>query len=265
MLPPRPSDGKIPVILYNLGGVLMNAISIPVCVILAYICLDLAVFYTFFVFMILSSVIVILTNGLPLKMGMMNNDGSNACELKNNEEAMLSFYNQFMILDCARNGIRLKDMPNEYFKMPSKEGMQNSISASAAVFCENRLFDAHKFDEAAVIINEFLHSKSALVGIYKQNFVADKIVIELFSGRDEIAKNLYFERGYQSFSKQMKTSLNIIRTEYAVALLCDKDEDRANEVLKLFDKCAKKHPYQIDVDSEREILSLIDAHYKKFG
>ena len=265
MIPPTPVDGELPVIFYNLGGVLMNALTLPICILLLQFCASSPVMYVILLLTFTSGVIVILTNGIPLKLGMMNNDGSNAVELYKNKEAMLSFYHQFMIVDGARNGKRLKDLPKDYFPMPSADGMHNSISATSAVLLENRLVDSHNFDEAITLINKILNNDSALVGLYKNFLVADKVFIELLRGREEEAKRLYLDKGYRAFAKQMKSSINIIRTEYAFVLLCEKNQDKAQEVLARFNKCAKTHPYATDVVSERELISLIDEIYIKFG
>ena len=265
MIPPKPVDGKIPVIFYNLGGVFMNFITLPICVYLIRFLIGKPVLYCGCVMMFLSGLIVVLTNGIPLKLGMINNDGSNTVELYHNKEAMASFYNQFMILEFIRNGKRLKEIPVEYFPMPTKEGMKNSISASSAVFLENRLFDAKEFDEALSLINELLSTESALIGLHKNFLLADKITIQLLRGENDRARNLYLDQNYQKFAKQMKTSINIIRTDYAYALLCEGNEKKASEILLHFNKCAQRHPYNSDVESERELISLIDDAFNKFG
>ena len=259
MIPPKMVDGDFPVILYNLGGVLMNLLTLPICVFAIRFLIGKPVLYTFCVFTFLSGLIIALTNGIPLKLGMVNNDGSNALELRRDREARIAFYNQFMILDKIRRGVRLKDMSSEYFPMPSDEGMKNSISASAAVFLENRLMDSQSFDEAHELINKLLNMDSALIGLHKNLLICDKILILLMRGDNEGAQKLYSDKGYREFSKQMKTFLSVIRTEYAFAKLFEKDEKKAKEIWEKFEKCAKTHPYSIDVESERELLVLVDS------
>ena len=263
MIPPQPVDGKIPVIFYNLGGVLMNFLTLPICVYLIRFLIGKPVLYCGCVMMFLSGLIVVLTNGIPIKLGMINNDGSNARELYHNQEAMMSFYNQFMILEHVRRGKRLRDIPSEYFSMPSKEGMKNSISVSSAVFLENRLFDGGEFDAALSLINELLSAESALIGLHRYLLLTDKITIKLLRGEIEAAKGIYLGKGYQTFAKQMKSSINVIRLNYAFSLLCEKNEKKAGEILIYFNKCAKNHPYNSDVESEREVISLIDDAYRQ--
>lgn len=88
MVPPKMVDGKFPVIFYNLGGALLNLLFAVIFVLLANIFDRSSLGYAFSVLMALAGLITAITNGIPLKLGMINNDGSNARELYKNEEAM---------------------------------------------------------------------------------------------------------------------------------------------------------------------------------
>ncbi len=104
MIPPKMVDGKFPVIFYNLGGVLMNLIFTAIPVILAILFVNKPIIYAFCVLMALAGFISAATNGIPLRLGIVNNDGSNARELYKNEEAMRAFYNQFMTMAALSDG-----------------------------------------------------------------------------------------------------------------------------------------------------------------
>ena len=272
MLPPPMVDGRYPVILYNLGGVLMNLLSTVIFVPLAVyfnsliyrelecVAVDYYLPYAFCVLMALSGLIVALTNGIPLKLGMVNNDGSNACELYKNEEAMRVFHNQFMTVSRIADGVHLRDMPQEWFFMPSKDGLKNSITVSGAVFRENRLMDEGNFDEALWLIDELLYSETALIGLHRSLLICDKITIQLLKGKNvEQVEDLYSQKDFQVFLKQMKNNISVIRAEYAYFLLYKRDEKRASELLAHFEKCAKTHPYAPEVESERELIALINS------
>ena len=60
----------------------------------------------------------------------------------------------------------------------------------------------------------------------------------------------------KQFMKSMKTFPSVLRTEYAYALLREKDEDKAAKILEQFDQVAKTYPYPSDIESERELLML---------
>ena len=259
MTPPPMNDGDFPVLLYNLGGVLLNLITTLVFVALAVALSHNLILYAFCVMMALSGFIVALTNGIPLKLGMVNNDGSNALELYKGREARMFFHRQFSIVEQISRGKRLCEMDAALFPMPSEEGMKDSISASGAVFLENRLIDEGKLDEALILIDKLLSGENALIGLHKNLLRCDKIAILLIKGEraDEIERICSLQE-YQVFKKQMKGNISVLRTEYAYCLLYKNDEKLAQEVLSRFEVAAKTHPYASEVEGEREILKRID-------
>ena len=254
-----------PVVFYNLGGVLMNILVSLIFIALAAVFSEYSFALSVFLMSALSGFIVAATNGIPLKLDLLNNDGSNARELYKNKEAKRAFYNQFKIIENASKGIRFRNMDENLFTPPSEEGLRdNSISASAAIFCENRLIDEGRFDEALELINKLLRGKNALVGLYKNLLVSDKITILLLKQEKlDIAEQYYTNAQYKAFAKQMGTNISILRTDYAYMLLHKKDEDVAKKALEKFDAACKMHPYQPDIDSEREIIELIKAKYSE--
>ena len=260
MVPPPMVDGKIPVVFYNLGGVLMNFLTLPVCVLLLASTIGRPCAMTFCVMMFFAGFIIVLTNGIPLKLGMVNNDGSNARELRKNREAMRVFHNQFMCIHELGNGKRLKEMPEEWFFMPSEQGMKNSIAASGAVFRENRLMDEGGYDEALELINRLLASDTALVGLYKNLLICDKITLLLLRSESEgFIGEVLGDKNFQVFLKQMKGNPSVVRTRYAVALLLDRDAQLSATLKEEFERCARVHPYAPDIESERELIALIEA------
>lgn len=262
MTPPKMVNGKYPVVFYNLGGALLNFLTLPICALLLSRCVGKPLPYTFCVVMFLSGLLVVMTNGIPLKLAMINNDGANAIELARSEESRLFFYNQFMIIDELRKGVRLKDMSEDLFPMPSEKGMQKSISASGAVFLANRLMDEGKFDEALVLINKLLNTNNAIVGLHKGLLMSDKIFILLLE-KDNVsgAKSLYDSKFYQSFKKQMKNNLSVLRTDIAYSLLAEADEYEAREFYDKFGKVALNIPYECELITELEFLDKIAKKY----
>jgi CRISPR/Cas system-associated exonuclease Cas4 (RecB family) len=56
----------------------------------------------------------------------------------------------------------------------------------------------------------------------------------------------------------MKTYPSVIRVEYAYALLCERNTDKAARLLSDFEEVAKRYPYESDVESERELIAIAD-------
>lgn len=263
--PPEMMDGKMPNVLYNLGGCLMNLLVGVVCLMAAFLCPADSVGRALLLLSAIVGVIYALINGLPLA-GEMANDGRNALELNKNPEALNALRIQLVINKLNSQGVRLKDMPEEYFVWPSEESRQSSLIAAVAVLCANRLLDEHRFDECAARLDEMLDGDmEKLPGMYRKLLLVDRVFLHLLNDETETAVTL-MNREQKQFMKTMKGQLLIHRTDYAYALLAEKDITMAEKQLKTFDKVAKNYPHPQEVEAERELIALVQAaHHEKNG
>lgn len=142
MIPPELVDGKMPCFLYNLGGCIFNALTAIACVALSGV-LPAAVW----IIGAVSGVIVVALNGIPRSKGV-SNDGNNALSLGKDPKAMRAFWVQMKLAEAMAKGIRMKDMPDEWFWVPTDDEMKN-VTLGAVGFCTcGRLLDAQKYDQS---------------------------------------------------------------------------------------------------------------------
>lgn len=253
--PPEMVDGKMPNVLYNLGGCLMNLLVAVFSLIVALLCPAGSVWRAMLLLSAMVGVIYALTNGLPIK-GEIANDGRNALDLNENPEALSAFRTQLVLNRLNAEGMRLKDMPEEYFVWPSEESRSNSLIATIAVLCANRLLDEHRFAECAARLDEMLDGDmNKLPGMYRKLLLVDRIYLHLLDGETETAATL-MDKEQKRFMKAMKGQLPIHRSDYAYALLAEKDAAKAEKHLKAFDKVAKHYPHPQEVEGERELIAL---------
>lgn len=260
MSPPDIGDGKFPVILYNLGGSIMNII-ISIFVLIIYFIIGYIPFWStgLFTFAVIGITFAIL-NGIPMRMGMVDNDGYNALSLIRNNTALHSFWVQLKVNEQISNGVRLKDMPDEWFVLPKDKEMKNSMNATIGVLACNRLMDKQKFEEANILIKHFLEIDSGMVGIHRNLMICDYIYCELISGNYEKVITL-FNREQKKFMKSMKKFPAVLRTEYSYVLLAEKDIVKAKNIKKYFEKYTVFYPYSGDVESERILIDIADRYF----
>lgn len=259
MVPPQMQDGKIPVILYNLGGCIMNLVASAVFLIIYLLIPNGTMISLFCLMMVLIGVAIALMNGIPLRLGTVDNDGYNALSLGKNPDAMGAFWLQLKVNEQIAKGIRLKDMPDEWFAVPDDEAMQNSMVATQGVLAANRLMDQQRFSEADRLIAHLLEIDSGIVGLHRSLMICDRMYCELIQdNRKEILEEMHTKEQIQ-FMKAMKQFPSVVRTEYAYALLALKDTAKANAALNLFEKAAKTYPYPSDVQAERELMEIADS------
>lgn len=114
-----------------------------------------------------------------MQMSMVNNDGYNAWTLGKYPRELRDFWIQMKVMEQITDNVRLKDMPDEWFELPSDEEMQSPMCAAAAVFACNRMLDSMKLQEAAELMDRLLNMKSGMVELHRNILTEDSIFCEL--------------------------------------------------------------------------------------
>ena len=261
MIPPDMKDGKIPLALFNLGGSFANIIVGVLFLVGRWFCSGtdfLSSFLFIFAFVAFISAVI---NGVPMRLGVIDNDGYNAFTLSKNKEAVEAFWVQLKVVEQNSKGIRLKDMPAEWFAVPTDEAMKNSMVATRGVFACNRLMDEEKFEEADALIKHLFEIESGIVGLHRNLLMCDRIYVELIrENRCEVIENM-MSGEQRKFMKTMKRFPSVLRTQYALALLFEKDTVKAKNVKNEFEKVAKTYPYPQDIESERDLMEIADKTF----
>ncbi len=256
LLPPPMKAGRLPCVWYNLGGVLVNLFVSGLTLFLLFACKQP---YLRLAFLVLTAVglVTALTNGIPMRVGGLDNDGKNALSLRKNEKAAYAFWLQLQINGSIASGTSLRDMPLEWFALPNAEDMDNSLIATRAVLRENYLMDAGKLDEAKALIEELLSAKANILGVHENLLRCDLVYLLLLEGKKEEVASLWGKE-LLTFQKAMKNFPTVLRTQYAYALLFEGDEQKAAAVLTRFEKISKSYPYETDIQTERGLIALAD-------
>ena len=242
-----------PYVLYNLGGVLMNLLSA-----LLFWLLSLAVsplWQMALRFAALIGLAYALLNGLPLRVGPIDNDGRNIVSIRKSPAARRAFWLQMKIAESSAAGQRLREMPAEWFRLPGDERCESSILAAVPVYRSQRLMDEQRFAEAAALQDELLAQD--LPGLYLGLLRCDRVCCELLQGRAELPEQL-LTKEQQRFMKSMKSYPSVLRTHYLLALLRDRDRGAADRLRADFERMARSYPYPAELAGERELMALAD-------
>ncbi len=259
MAPPELKDGKMPVALFNLGGSVMNIIASFIFFLFSLISKNVPFISALFNIFALIGVMLALMNGIPMRMGTVDNDGYNAFSLSKNPAAIRAFWVQLKVSDEQAKGVRLKDMPQEWFYLPTDEEMKNSIIAAMGVFYENRLMDEGRFEETASLISHLLSIDSGIAGLHKGMLLCDQAYIALIQSNDETVPEGIHAPAQKKLMKAMKNFPSVVRTEYALSLLHEKNSEKAQKIRDRFEKIAETYPYASDIESERELIEKAEA------
>ena len=258
MTPPDMKDGKIPLVLYNLGGSFINIIIGALFLVGYLIFSDIPFLSPILLIFAAVGFMTAMMNGIPMRMGTVDNDGYNAFALSRNKEAVAAFWVQLKVAEQSSKGVRLKDMPDEWFAVPIDEAMKNSLVATRCVFTCNRLMDEEKFEEADALMAHLLEIESGIVGLHHDLLMCDRIYVELIGqNRTEVIASM-MTKEQKKFMKAMKRFPSVLRTQYALAVLEEKNVSKAETIKGDFDKAAKSYPYPHEIESERELMRIVD-------
>ncbi len=254
LVPPEMQNGEYPVVLYNLGGALADLMTALIMFMLSLV-LPMPWLSAILRIIAANSLVSAIINGIPMRSAMITNDGYNAWSLRKDDDARKALWLQLKINDKAIKGYCLKEMPDEWFVLPSDEGMQNPLIAATGVFCCNRMMEQHRFAEADKQMRHYI-SSDVLIGIYKCLAVCDCIYCEIIGeNRRQVIEEL-LTKEQKKLMKSMKQSISVVRTEYLIARIIEMDEKKADKLMRVFEKTSKNYPFPQDIETERELISL---------
>ena len=254
MAPPDLKDGKMPVQLYNYGGAIMNLIASAISGGLSLLCPAGSLLRPFLLMMLVTGIAYALMNGLPLRMSLANNDGRNAWDLARSPEAVRAFWTTMKMNELSARGVCLRDMPEEWFAVPDEEGMKNGITSSLGAVACSRLMEQGRFEEADALMERLLSQPNGIPGVLRKMLVCDRIYVELIRENRPEALEALRTKDQLKFMKSMKKYPSVLRTEYAYALLAEKDPEKAQTVMEAFEKAARTYPNPNDITIERELM-----------
>jgi hypothetical protein len=262
MCPPDLVDGKIPVVLYNMGGALMNVLAGVIFLLLRIPMEGHPLAQVLLLLLGFSGFILAVTNGIPMRMGTLDNDGYNALSMIREPAARRAFWVLMKVQERVARGERLREMPEEWFVLPEDEAMKNTMVVQIGVFAANRLMDAHRFEEADALMAHLLSMNSGINGLHRGLLISDRMYLELLGENRPEVLEAFLTKEQKQLMKQMKAFPTVLRVEYTRALLGEKDGEKAGQIKAEFERRAKTYPYQSDIESDRELMEIAENYEK---
>ncbi len=261
LVPPEQRDGKIPFVLYNMGGVITNVIASV---------LILALKLTFGVDGFLGDILLCtslvgfafaITNGVPMKNKLICNDGMNTLAIHKSEEANSALYNMLMLAFYQSKGYRMKDIPADYFSYPTDEGMQNCISSSGAVFMADRAIDFGFFDQALEMTNKALSDGDGIIGSYRRVLLSNRLYLSLMAGRPVLEIEAMLDAEMRKLLRVLPYAMFGVYTAYAYEKLYLGNVERASQIRKRFESKSKTYPYKGEIEAAKELMNRVDTQF----
>lgn len=256
MAPPDYDEGRFPFTLYNLGGALANLITAALFLLLAW-AIPFAPVRILMMTQSLVGIAYALLNGLPIPVESIQNDGTNLVCIRRDENARRAFWTQMKVVAELAAGRRLKHLPDEWFRPFPEEAMNNPIVSAIAVMNTSRLMDELDLPAAEREIRALMAREKGVLPLYRMTMACDGAVCELIAGRPADLTAMLDTPDMQQLIKAMPNYPSILRTQYAVALLKERDGEKAARALERFNNAALRHPNPQEITGERELILAI--------
>ena len=264
MLPPEKGDTPAGLVLYNAGGVLANLLVVIVAVVL------LCVWDTSMPFlwqgvlvpMVLVGLFFALTNGIPLTVGGIPNDGMNLLKLRKDAFASEAFLRTMRILGCLMQGDARRTDVFPYLCEGKEVDYANPLHVAALASDLSLAMIRMDFDKARAILQRIEPHKGEIASVYLCELSLEQIFLTLIVPHQEAEiDQLLTPSMRQYISQQAVFRPAALRVQYALALLHEHDQAKAEEIYGRFQEVCLH--YYIPGDAQTD-LCLVEYLRESF-
>ena len=252
--PPDLPLEKIPTGWYNAGGVLANLLLLLVA--LPFFCLDLSpLAREVLAIFCITDGFLILTNGIPMKLGGISNDAYNMLFLNRNLMSKRALVLQLRTNALIQDGLRPSCMPDAWFEWTTDINFRNPLEVSIPLMYASRLIDELKWDEACERFTELYSHRGDIMQLYVNEIACELAFCMMITGRREEAAALLDDkllRYITDYSKVMSSKQRIL---CARALFLENDRPKAEAILHALEADARNYLLRGEVESDLAIMN----------
>ena len=251
--PPEVAAERVPTIWSNRGGVVANLLLLAVAVALLWV-VDGALGRVFLVELILVDGILLLLNGVPLRLGGMSNDASNVIMLRRNLTAKRSLVAQLRSNALIQQGVRPKDMPDEIFDLPQAVDYSNPLEIAIPLMQASRLLDMGETEAAYERFSELMAHRDEILGLYVKEIACELAFAAMLTGRFEQARELLDKELMAYIEAYRRVMSSKERLLCAKALFLDSDRDEAIRIYSALRDRRGEYLLQGEVASDMALM-----------
>lgn len=243
---------------YLAGGVIANAVVAIVSVVILSMHIAGVVVSCLLAMLVLSGVYLAITNGIPMKIGGVANDGDNIRTLRRNAEARRLLWVQLKANAVYTRGMRFCDMPGEWFSLPDDADAGDYLNASIIGMRASREIERLNFEAAYHDLRRLRSAGARLLEVLQRETACELLLpaIMLHRPRYEIEaimdqKTEQYARTYASYM------LSRAITVYVIERFIKRDNVATEKALRQFEKMARRYPTKGEQRSCRELMAYL--------
>lgn len=256
MEPPDIDDDSVPYMLYNAGGNIAAGVCAAVSGAFALLC-DVPWLFCVSSIFFTAAAAVFLENAIPFLSGReIPNDAKNTVILKNSQAARHAVMIQLRVAAKQALGVRLSDMPGQWFEQPEYRDLTNPFIAELAVMEVMRAHDRMDFRLASKICDSLLKQPELHV-VYRMELQCERLFYELIGDRNKSVIDRLYTAELRNYIKITRFNPGRQRLMFAWYSLYERKPRAAENALELFEKNCRDYPFDGEAEAEREIILKI--------
>lgn len=260
MAPPDKPLEEIDTRWYNAGGVLAQLIATVLAFVLVWT-LDLPSWLdTLLIAVGVLGIWGILTNGIPMKLGGVANDGYNLKQLEKDQAAKQSFCNILELNARNQEGQTYGEMPDRLFIMPDLINWENPMHVAAVLALATRQQARHEWEESYQLLTEACIHKEDIMQLYQLELENMMTLACIATGRDDEARQHYTKDVAKYVTRHAPTMSDKQMTMMAVALALEGDRPKAEDILGKLEAERHKYIHQSDVALSLDLMHWLLDH-----
>lgn len=244
MEPGERSHEKAHILLYTMGGVVADVIAAAIsgCLFVGPNNIEFPCRMAFFLSTIyfLGSAFI---NGVPMKSGMINNDGTNLCYYLEDHRAVKGGLMQMKAAALLQSGSTYKQMPKEIVKPSEGAAISNGILAWHKILECYYYMDLKLWKQALECLQMLENQNGIRCKSLCYTIWAEKLYLYIIMKRSTSEIEALYTK-VRSFLEANTMDLNVIRVYLAYEFYKDKSEKNRGEVSLCFLTKAKNYPYR---------------------
>lgn len=259
LAPPDLPVEQIPVVLYNMAGVMANLLaSLLVAALLLWADGPSLLESAGWQFCVVGLALALL-NGIPLPGTKIFNDANNMLLLRRNMQSKRALMDQLRINAAAQEGLRPQQMPAEWFAL-SETDYKDNLQISSRLMRAGWLMDGFHWDEACRELEECYGHRDQMLGLLVDELACELMFALLMTGRKEEAERLYTLplRKYIGHYRRVMSSKQ--RVLCAAKLYLEENEAEALELWEALRRNRDRYLMQGEVAMD---LALLDEMFRR--
>lgn len=253
LTPPDLPLEKIPVEWYNFGGVFFNIIAMLAVAPLLLVKGHPFVTECVVIFM-LAAFLLILLNGIPMKLGGVGNDGYNMIVLRKNMIARRGLVVSLRANVLIQEGVRPKDMPDALFVIPEKIDYRNPLEVTLPMMAASRLVDELRYYDALGEYEGLYAHKDEIIPLYVKEIACELVFLRLMNDDMAEAAALLDDKLRKYIEAYRKVMSSKERILCAMALKLDNDREKALSIYENLKSRESDYLLQGEVKSDLAIM-----------